>query len=85
MPRQISFMKLLHYGKPIIVCKNTSIDQIVEEEKVGISIDYSAEEFVNAIKSLDIEDYKNSTQLYKKKYSWDIMEQRLKNIFKEEL
>ena len=76
-------MKLFHYGKPIIVCKNTSIDRIVEEEKLGLVINYNVQEFFQAVDSLKGKDFSQSIVLYKNKYSWTIMEERLQKIFKE--
>lgn len=70
-------------GKPIIVCKNTGIDELVVNNKIGYSIDYDANEFFKileeyrknekTIKSLS----ENSKKLYKEKYSWDSMERIL--------
>ena len=76
-------MKLFLCGKPIIVCKKTSIDKVVENEKVGVSINYNVHEFFKAVDILKGKDFSKSIDLYKNKYSWTIMEERLKNIFKE--
>ena len=76
-------MKLFLCGKPIIVCKKTSIDKIVKDEKLGIVIDYNVQEFFKAVDSLKEKDFSKSIDLYNKKYNWTIMEERLKNIFKE--
>lgn len=72
-------------GKPIIVCKDTGVDEMVEKEEIGFSIDYNASEFINTIKQIDSKKYdlikEKSVQLYKNKYSWETMEKELlKNI-----
>jgi len=68
-------------GKPIVVCKNTGVDELVLKEKIGLAIEYDAEEFIKVIKDITVNDYKlissNGIKLYKSKYSWDIMEQEL--------
>ena len=69
--------------KPIIVCKNTGIDELVTKNDTGLSIKYSGLEFINCIKKFS-ENRKllnklgsNSYNAYKTLYNWEIMENRL--------
>ena len=74
-------------GKPIIVCRNTGVDELVEKEKIGFVIDYNADQFIKTIKQIDAKNYdliaKKCIQLYKNKYSWDSMEKELLKNVKE--
>jgi len=73
-------------GKPIIVCKNTGIDKLIIENKLGYAIDYSSKEFkktLKNIKSQDLKDIsKNAKKLYNEKYNWKKMEEVLIDIYK---
>lgn len=76
-------------GKPIIVCNNTGIDELVLKNKIGFSIEYNSKEFFNILfdlknnkKILD-EMSKNAKNLYIKKYNWNIMEKRLISEYKK--
>lgn len=70
-------------GKPIIVCKKTGIDQIVDKHGIGISIEYDAREFLEALIQLGNHEelrYNMATrgkELYKNEYSWEQMKKRL--------
>lgn len=72
-------------GKPIIVCKNTGIDEMVSNNKIGYAIDYSAKEFIDKIKSISESEYlsmaKNAKKVYLEKYSWE----KMKALLKEEI
>lgn len=74
-------------GKPIIVCKNTGVDELVENEKIGYSINYDAKDFIKTIKKITVNDYKEmslKTQLiYNEKYSWIKMEKELMSMIEE--
>ena len=70
-------------GKPIIVCENTGIDELVKNDNIGISISYDAKKFIEVIENLS-ENKKlqkklsdNDKRLYNEKYSWKQMEKRL--------
>lgn len=68
-------------GKPIIVCKNTGIDKLVDKNKLGIVINYDSKEFLKAIKLLEKnKDYESSKLLYNNKYSWNVMKEKLKKL-----
>ena len=69
-------------GKPIIVCKGTGIDEMVENEKIGYSISYSADDFLNKLQEIDIKNNQNTyiQEKFKQSYSWSIMEKRMIDI-----
>lgn len=68
-------------GKPIIVCENTGVDEIVKKEKIGFIIDYDVEKFVKCINNITKDEYENisktTKELYLNKYSWEIMEEKI--------
>ena len=70
-------------GKPIIVCKNTGIDKIVDNNHIGVIINYNGKEFINVVNKLinnpklQGELSKNAKNLYTKKYKWTQMEDKL--------
>ena len=69
-------------GKPIIVCNDTGVDKLINEENIGVSVNYNACEFVNAVyeirDNIDLKKLSNrAKKLYKNKYSWETMEDRL--------
>ncbi|MCG8540743.1 MAG: glycosyltransferase family 4 protein [Clostridia bacterium] len=82
------FYEALMLGKPLIVAKNTGIDEIVEAENIGEVITYSNLGFINGLKKLSNrycewdEISKRTRKLYEKKYNWNEMERRLINIYK---
>ncbi len=75
--------------KPIIVCKNTGIDEIVKEHKTGMIINYSAKAFFDCVDKLDrdrellTELAENGNKAYKELFSWEIMEKRIEEIYRE--
>lgn len=77
------FYEALALAKPVIVCKGTGIDKIVEKHNIGIVIDYNATAFYNAIRELkdnpDLRETmgRNARTLYEDKYRWSIMRERL--------
>lgn len=73
--------------KPIIVCNDTGIDELIKKNKTGISIDYSGEDFIKSILKIS-KDSKllkqlstNAKNAYKDKYNWEIMEKELINSY----
>ena len=81
------FYEALALGKPIIVCKGTGIDKIVEEHAIGTVIDYSAEEFYHALRALKadpelcMEMGQRARKLYEDKYRWSKMEKVLLDAY----
>ena len=68
---------------PVIVCKNTGIDELVINEKIGYAIDYDAKDFIKAIKKINSIDFSNNKAIFEKKYSWNVMESKLLKIINE--
>lgn len=83
------FYEAMALGKPTIMVHNTGMDDIVEKETTGLTIDYNKDSLKKAI--LSIKDNKGQwrlkskdlMELFDKKYSWSIMGQRLCKIYKE--
>ena len=75
--------------KPIIVCKNTGVDELVEKENCGLAIEYSAREFFDAVDRLkkDKDLYKtlseNGNVAYEARYSWATMKNVIRKMYNE--
>lgn len=82
------FYEAMALGKPIIVCRGTGIDKVVEREKSGVLIDYDAEEFYHALEDLLSNNRKresmgkNGKDLFMQKYDWKIMKKRLIEVYR---
>ena len=76
-------------GKPIIVCNNTGIDELVKKNNTGFAIDYDADKFFEILykfkdnKEILNDISKNAKKLYNEKYNWNIMEKRLINEYRK--
>jgi glycosyltransferase involved in cell wall biosynthesis len=77
-------------GRPILVNNNTSMDNIVRNEKCGIVVNYgNINEIRNSIirlkndQQLCIRLGENGRKAYEEKYNWEIMKKRLINIYNE--
>ena len=83
------FYEGLALGKPLIVCKGTGIDKIVEKEQLGITINYDPNEFFSALRRIidnptEMEKIgERGRKLYLEKYKWSIMKDRLINLYRE--
>ena len=83
------FYEALALGKPVIVCRGTGIDQIVEENNIGCVIDYDAEQFYDALRRLCADgDARRqmgvrARRLYDEKYKWDIMKRILLETYSQ--
>ena len=81
------FYEALALGKPVIVCKGTGIDRIVEENNLGAVINYDVDEFYAALRNLLFDVKKReemgvrAKKVYLEKYNWDIMKRRLLEIY----
>lgn len=82
------FYEAIALGKPIIVCRGTGIDRIVEQYNIGIVINYDATAFYNAIRILINSPEKckemgtNGRELYDQEYRWEYMRERLIEAYK---
>ena len=79
-------------GKPIIVARNTNIDRIVEENRMGLVIEYgSISELEKAILLLENDSRllhqlgKNARDTYENSYPWRLMQDRLLFLYQSVL
>ena len=81
------FYEALALAKPVIVCRGTGIDKIVRENNIGIVIDYSVDEFFQAVKylcendAIRIEMGQRARRLYEREYKWSLMKERLLPLY----
>lgn len=81
------FYESLMLGKPVIMVRGTGMSDVVEEQDLGVLIDYSEKSFSEGLTKLL--DRKNEWQImgekakliYKEKYNWDEMRNRLKDLY----
>lgn len=85
------FYESIMLGKPVVMLKNTGMDCYVEEHNIGYIIDLGLTDFVagfNATIDYFINNKwtkaseERARSLYINQFSWDIMERRLNNIYK---
>lgn len=82
------FYEALMLGLPIIVAKDTGVDELVSNHKVGAVCDYSAASFEATAGRLfaDADELTEiqlrARTLFKSTFSWDIMEERLLSIYR---
>jgi len=81
------FYEALALGKPLIVCKGTGIDEIVEKERIGIVIDYNVDSFYKAMCYL-IDNEEEAEQmgnrgrtLYEQGFQWKYMSDRIIKLY----
>ena len=85
------FYEALMLGKPLIMVKETGMSTEVQNNDIGVVIDYTSEGFERGIEELLSRKSEWSEMairmkdLYNKQYSWEIMEQRLTDLYKEVL
>lgn len=88
------FYEALLLEKELIVARDTGIDDVVENEEVGIVINaYSKEEFIKSFdkaleellerKDKDTLQETKQSRLYNTYYSWNVMEERLLKLYTE--
>lgn len=82
------FYEALMLGKPLIMIKNTGMDKIIEENKLGVVINnYSKKDLSQGIDAIvnKKQDWKkvsaNMKNIYKIKYNWNEMELRLLELY----
>lgn len=73
--------------KPIIVCNGTGIDKLVLENNMGLTCDFNETSLENSFIKIfkDEDNYKimanNARNLYENQYKWDIMKNRLGEMY----
>ena len=77
-------------GKPIIVASDTNMDRIIQAEDCGLVVDYGdIQELDDALTalcddpSLRAKLGRNARVAYENRYSWQIMSQRLSDLYKD--
>ena len=82
------FYEALLVGKPLIMINNTGMDKIVSEESIGaVARTGSYDDLIEALKqAIDMcqedKNLKNRmTRMYKERYSWDVMDIRLRELY----
>lgn len=83
------FYEALAIGVPVIVCRGTGIDSIVDYNKIGYVINYDVEEFYQSLERLIKVDEtshqinKRSRKIYNAKYKWKYMKEKLIRLYEE--
>lgn len=81
------FYEAMALSKPVIVCKGSGIDELVEREHIGVVINYSSNDFYKALRHLKEHPMecnlmgKNGRNIYDNKYSWRLMKRRLLDAY----
>ncbi|MCR0567875.1 glycosyltransferase [[Clostridium] innocuum] len=74
-------------NKPILVARNSGIDELVEKEKIGYIADYDIESVKKLIEELkqkpDFSDIEKHCKEAYKTYCWKEMKKRIQNIYQE--
>lgn len=87
------FYEALAIGKPLMMLKGSGMSEIVEKEKIGAVIEPNGDSFKEGIKKIkalkkDKSLKKKMNNIFKKEFSWEIMEKRLFDLYeglKEEM
>ena len=83
------FYESLMLGKPVVMARGTGMSEVVEDNGIGVLIDYSKEGFIDGIGKLiagrnewsSIESKMKT--LYRDHYCWDEMERRLIQLYEQ--
>ena len=82
------FYESLMLGKPVIMVENTGMSMVVREEDIGALIQYSKEGFREGLDRLILrkKDWlqmsKHMQTIYKDRYNWGEMEERLLSLYR---
>ena len=83
------FYEALMLGKPIIMFRNTGVDDLVQKYKTGVVADYNKESVEKSIEQIEqervfwLEQKEEIQEIYKKNFSWEIMARRLVQLYKK--
>lgn len=82
------FYEALAIGKPLMMLKGSGMSEIVEKEKIGAVIEPNGDSFKEGIKKIkalkkDKSLKKKMNNIFKKEFSWKIMEKRLFDLYEE--
>ncbi|WP_270325257.1 glycosyltransferase [[Eubacterium] hominis] len=82
------FYEALMLGKPLIMVNGTGMSSLLKDKGIGVLINYSKEGFNNGIEEImklmpyKKEIAKKMKSLYDEEFSWNEMENRLQNLYK---
>lgn len=82
------FYEALMLGKPIIMVKNTGMDQVISQNSIGEIIEYNLESLELGIQNLInrktdwLEISSKMKEIYSQEYNWGEMEKRLTELYK---
>ncbi len=83
------FYEAMGLGKPVIVCRGTGIDKVVEKYGIGMVIDYNSEDFYKAVEYLTTHQKEaeemgtRAKKLYSEKYEWKKMRALLLQLYSD--
>lgn len=77
------------FGKPVIVARNTKMDELVKKYNLGFVVDYGNEqqliEVFNCLLAMGPDErknaYRHNADIYRELFAWDKMEQRLIDLY----
>lgn len=81
------FYESLMLGKPVIMVKNTGMSKVVQENDIGVLIEYSEEGFIDGVNELIARKSEwptiseRMTTLYHEQFCWAEMERRLVELY----
>ena len=81
------FYEALMLGKPLIMCRNTGMSDLVEEYRIGVCIDYSEESLAEGLGIIRgrLPEYRAGSSsekgIYREQYSWETMSKRLIHLY----
>lgn len=82
------FYESMMLGKPLIMVKNTGFDELMQERKLGVLIEYSKVGLKSGLRILeenkvDLGEIGGQNRaVYEELFSWDLMSNRIKEIYK---
>lgn len=82
------FYEAMALRKPLIACKGTGIDKIVDKYQIGLTINYDVNEFYSALRYLKNHPDESkemgikARKLYENEYNWRKMQDRLLCAYK---
>lgn len=83
------FYEALYLGKPLIMVRDTGMSDVIEQEQIGVLIDYSEQGFKEGVEKLLARQFEwelmgeKMKRLYEHDYSWAEMEERLLDLYKK--
>lgn len=81
------FYESLMIGKPLIMANGTGFDDIINKNKIGCIIDFSKDGIKNGLEYMLkhrnewVLMSKKSKELYNEQYSWNIMKERIEDLY----